>query len=108
VAADKANDIREFVGLLRHMQVRPHVAQNWNRPGGSAIDARYHAACEICHQSEAPAANRASVWMDEIGGWNPQGETELPRCSGALFNKFLARRAEHASCRALSCLHRDQ
>jgi hypothetical protein len=40
VGADKAYDVREFVDLTRELGTTPHVAQNFNRPGGSAIDAR--------------------------------------------------------------------
>ncbi len=40
VAGDKGYDTAAFVAECRHMQVTPHVAQNANRPGGSAIDAR--------------------------------------------------------------------
>ena len=40
VGADKAYDTRDFVAECRHMQVTPHVAQNTERNGGSAIDAR--------------------------------------------------------------------
>jgi IS5 family transposase len=40
VAADKGYDTKEFVAECRNMKVSPHVAQNHNRPGGSAIDAR--------------------------------------------------------------------
>jgi IS5 family transposase len=40
VGADKGYDTRDFVAECRYMQVTPHVAQNTNRSGGSAIDAR--------------------------------------------------------------------
>lgn len=40
VGGDKGFDTREFVRECRHMQVRPHVAQNDGRPGGSAMDQR--------------------------------------------------------------------
>jgi transposase len=40
VGADKGYDTRDFVAECRHMQVTPHVAQDTNRSGGSAIDAR--------------------------------------------------------------------
>ncbi len=40
VAGDKGYDTADFVAECRHMQVTPHVAQNVNRRGGSAIDAR--------------------------------------------------------------------
>ena len=40
VGADKAYDTKEFVAECRNMKVTPHVAQNTNRRGGSAIDGR--------------------------------------------------------------------
>ena len=40
VAGDKGYDTKDFVAQCRNMKVTPHVAQNNNRPGGSAIDAR--------------------------------------------------------------------
>jgi transposase len=40
VGADKAYDVADFVGLLRDLHTTPHVTQNVERPGGSAIDAR--------------------------------------------------------------------
>ena len=40
VGADKAYDTKDFVRECRHMNATPHVAQNTNRPGGSAIDQR--------------------------------------------------------------------
>jgi transposase len=40
VGADKAYDTKDFVAECRNMEVTPHVAQNTNRNGGSAIDER--------------------------------------------------------------------
>ena len=40
VGADKAYDTKGFVKACREINVTPHVAQNLNRNGGSAIDAR--------------------------------------------------------------------
>jgi transposase len=40
VAGDKGYDTKEFVAECRNLNATPHVAQNYNRPGGSAIDAR--------------------------------------------------------------------
>jgi transposase len=40
VAADKAYDTKGFVKACREINVTPHVAQNTNRLGGSAIDGR--------------------------------------------------------------------
>ena len=40
LAGDKGYDTREFVAECRKLGVTPHVAQNINRDGGSAIDVR--------------------------------------------------------------------
>ncbi len=40
VGADKGYDVREFVDLARELGTTPHVTQNVERPGGSAIDGR--------------------------------------------------------------------
>jgi len=40
VGGDKGYDTRDFVAECRHMGVTPHVAQNLERRGGSAIDRR--------------------------------------------------------------------
>jgi transposase len=40
VAGDKGYDTRDFVAECRGLGVTPHVAQNVNRSGGSAIDSR--------------------------------------------------------------------
>lgn len=40
LGADKAYDTADFVAACRERNVTPHVAQNHERPGGSAIDGR--------------------------------------------------------------------
>ena len=40
VAGDKAYDTADFVAECRNLKATPHVAQNLERPGGSAIDGR--------------------------------------------------------------------
>jgi len=40
VGADKGYDTQDFVAECRNLKVTPHVAQNTNRAGGSAIDGR--------------------------------------------------------------------
>src|ERR1700678_2755302 len=40
VGADKGYDTRGFVGEMRARNVTPHVSENTNRPGGSALDRR--------------------------------------------------------------------
>jgi transposase len=69
LGADKAYDTRDFVGILREMNVRPHVAQNVNRCGGSAIDRRTtrHAGYEIS-QRKRPLIEKAFGWMKQTGG----------------------------------------
>ena len=46
VGADKAYDTHGFVHTVREWDVRPHVAQNVNRSGGSVID-----SCTTRHES---------------------------------------------------------
>jgi len=40
VGGDKGFDTKDFVAECRNLNVTPHVAQNLNRNGGSAIDGR--------------------------------------------------------------------
>jgi hypothetical protein len=40
IAADKAYDTKDFVAVMRELNVTPHVSHNEKRPGGSAIDGR--------------------------------------------------------------------
>jgi transposase len=63
VAGDKGFDTKDFISECRHMQVTPHVAQNHQRPGGSAIDQRTtrHAAYEI--------SQRKRKRIEECFGW---------------------------------------
>jgi transposase len=69
VGADKAYDTRDFVKTLREMGVRPHVAQNLTRPGGSAIDQRTtrHSGYQIS-QHKRPLIEKAFGWMKQTGG----------------------------------------
>jgi hypothetical protein len=63
LGADKGCDTREFVAECRQMNVTPHVAQNTNRAGGSAIDARTtrHAGYKI--------SQRKRQRIEECFGW---------------------------------------
>ena len=63
VAGDKGYDTREFVKELRAMNVTPHVAQNENRPGGSAIDGR-----TVRHAGYA-VSQRKRKRIEEVFGW---------------------------------------
>ena len=69
LGADKAYDTRDFVSILRQMNVRPHVAQNVNRSGGSAIDRRTtrHAGYQVS-QRKRPLIEKAFGWMKQTGG----------------------------------------
>jgi hypothetical protein len=68
LGADKGYDTRDFVNAMREMGVRPHVTQNVNRLGGSAIDARTtrHAGYEIS-QKKRPLIERIFGWMKAVG-----------------------------------------
>jgi len=69
VGADKAYDTRDFVQLLRNMNIRPHVAQNLKRSGGSAIDVRTtrHVSYYVSQQKR-PLIEKAFGWMKQTGG----------------------------------------
>src|SRR5690349_18047317 len=68
LGADKGYDTRDFVRAMREMNVRPHVTQNVNRPGGSAIDARTtrHEGYQIS-QKKRPLIERVFGWMKSVG-----------------------------------------
>ena len=63
VGADKGYDTREFVAECRQMNVTPHVAQNTNRAGGSAINGRTtrHAGYTLSQQKRKR--------IEECFGW---------------------------------------
>jgi IS5 family transposase len=63
VAADKAYDTKDFVAVMRELNVTPHVSQNQKRPGGSAIDSRTtrHVGYEI--------SQRKRKRIEEVFGW---------------------------------------
>jgi hypothetical protein len=63
VGAEKGYDTQEFVREMRGMNATPHVAQNTNRPGGSAIDGRTtrHEGYRISQQKRKR--------IEEVFGW---------------------------------------
>ncbi|MEZ5595762.1 MAG: IS5 family transposase [Pseudomonadales bacterium] len=69
VGADKGYDTQGFVSALRKSRVTPHVAQNSNRRGGSAIDGRTtrHEGYVIS-QRIRKRIEEAFGWAKQIGG----------------------------------------
>ncbi len=69
VGADKAYDTRDFVQTVRELYIRPHVAQNSKRSGGSAIHGRTsrHATYAVS-QAKRPLIEKAFGWMQQTGG----------------------------------------
>jgi transposase len=63
VGADKGYDTRGFVREMRDRNVTPHVSQNTNRSGGSAIDGRTirHAGYQV--------SQRKRKRIEEVFGW---------------------------------------
>lgn len=63
VAGDKAYDTKDFVAELRGMNLAPHVAQNDQRAGGSAIDRRTtrHGSYKVSQQKRK--------LVEEFFGW---------------------------------------
>ena len=68
VAADKAYDTKDFVAVMRELNVTPHVSQNEKRPGGSAIDRRTtrHAGYEVS-QRKRKRIEEVFGWMKTVG-----------------------------------------
>lgn len=69
VGADKAYDTQGFVTDVRALGVTPHVSQNVNRAGGSAIDGRTtrhegYAKSQACR----PRVERVFGWIKPIAG----------------------------------------
>ncbi len=69
LGADKGYDTREFVDVLRFLDITPHVAQNLKRAGGSAIDGRTtrHSGYEIS-QRLRKRVEEPFGWAKQIGG----------------------------------------
>ena len=69
LGADKAYDTRDFVATLEAMGVQPHIAQNSNRPGGSAVAPQTVAqpGYEVS-QRKRPLIEKAFGWMKQTGG----------------------------------------
>lgn len=63
LGADKGYDTQGFVNDLRQIKVTPHVAQNVNRSGGSAIDGR-----TTRHEGYA-ISQTARKRVEEVFGW---------------------------------------
>lgn len=63
VGGDKGYDTNDFVADMRGMQITPHVAQNTERPGGSAIDGR------TTRHAGYQASQRIRKRIEEVFGW---------------------------------------
>ena len=69
VGGDKGYDTADFVAECRNLKVTPHVAQNLERPGGSAIDARttHHAGYAISQRKRKPRMehDKSRYWQQQ-------------------------------------------
>jgi transposase len=63
LGADKAYDTKDFVKEMRGMNVTPHVSQNLNRNGGSAIDGR------TTRHEGYRVSERKRKRIEEVFGW---------------------------------------
>ncbi len=70
LGGDKGYDRRGFIAFLRSRKITPHVAQNLERQGGSAIDGRTtrHEAYGVS-QSIRKKVEEIFGWMKAIGGF---------------------------------------
>jgi transposase len=68
IAADKGYDTKDFVQEIRNMNITPHVAQNNNRRGGSAIDQRTtrHAGYKVS-QKKRKRIEEVFGWLKTVG-----------------------------------------
>jgi transposase len=68
VGADKLYDTHDWVTAVRAMDITPHVAQNLNRRGGSAVDRRTtrHPTYAIS-QRKRKLVEQAFGWMKTVG-----------------------------------------
>ena len=85
LAADKGYDTREFVRQTRELNVTPHVAQNVERRGGSAINARTtrHAGYAL--------SIKARKLIEESFGWSKDiGLLRRPKMRGRRKIEFAA------------------
>jgi len=83
VGGDKGYDVRGFVEACRKLGVTPHVAQNLERNGGSAVDGRTtRPACYLVSQ-------RIRKRVEEIFGWGKTvGNFRKTRLVGLAKNKL--------------------
>src|SRR5215471_13540141 len=83
VGADKAYDTQDFVQTVREMNIRPHVSQNLNRAGGSAIDGRTtRHESYLMSQRKRPLVEKAFGWMKQTGGIHTGRQDQLHRLTG--------------------------
>ncbi len=75
--ADKAYDMRDFVRTLCAYGVRPHVAQNLKRTGGSAIDRRTTRKAGYQIDQKKRPLNREGLWLDEAD----RRDVQRPNCA---------------------------
>lgn len=70
LGADKGDDKRKFVAMLRSRKITPHVAQNTERRGGSAIDGRTtrHRGYSISQQIRKKV-EEIYGWVKTVGGF---------------------------------------
>jgi transposase len=91
LGADKAYDTQGFVQDLRALRVTPHVSQNINRNGGSAIDGRttrhpgYEISQRIRKRIEEPFG-----WIKQIGGFRQAKQRGRKRVRQEFFKVMAA------------------
>jgi len=77
VGADKAYDTRDFIQEVRELNVTPHIAQNIERRGGSAIDAR------TTRHTGYRLSIKARKMIEEAFGWGKDiGLLRRPKLRG--------------------------
>jgi IS5 family transposase len=85
VGGDKGYDTFDFVTQCREMNITPHVTQNSERPGGSAIDERTtrHEGYRIS-QRKRKMIETTFGWAKQYGGLRRMMYRGLDRVNGAV------------------------
>ena len=67
VAADKAYDTKDFVAVMRDLNVTPHVTQNEKRPAAAPSTGAPHGMPDISSANSGGSELRVFRWMKTVG-----------------------------------------
>ena len=102
LGADKWYDTKGFVSMLRSRKIAPHVAQNTDRRGGSAIDGRTTRHGGVWDQPEdSETVGRDSGAKETGGGEGQVVGTFLVPATNSPYNKTCGGSLENRAVQAV-------